>query len=125
MKYVQHNQSAALQQQAQAAADFLKTVGNVNRLQILCLLAERGEMCVTHLHERLDMPLSQSALSQHLSKMRAEGILSFRQDAQKMYYRICDDKTLQLISVLKEMFCPNPDGETDHDPSFAHSETGG
>ncbi|ULJ69962.1 metalloregulator ArsR/SmtB family transcription factor [Wielerella bovis] len=95
-----------LQEHAQIAADFLKTIGNATRLQILCLLAERGEMCVMHLHEHLDLPLSQSALSQHLSKMRTEGILSSRQDAQKMYYQICDDKTLKLIHTLKEIFCP-------------------
>lgn len=95
-----------LQEQAQIAADFLKTIGNATRLQILCLLAERGEMCVSHLHEHLALPLSQSALSQHLAKMRGEGILSYRQDAQKMYYQIGDERTLKLIHALKEIFCP-------------------
>lgn len=96
---------SVLHQQAQAAAHFLKTVGNATRLQILCMLAENGEMCVTHLHQHLQLPISQSALSQHLARMRMEGILLFRQDAQKLYYQISDDRIIHLIQTLKEMFC--------------------
>ncbi|RKW42270.1 MAG: transcriptional regulator [Moraxella sp.] len=97
--------SNTLEQQTQKAAEFLRTLGNANRLQVLCLLIEHGEMSVgqilTFIH------LSQSALSQHLAKMRDEGLVNYRRDAQILYYSLCDDKVIQLISVLKEMFCPN------------------
>lgn len=94
-----------LEQNVQAVASHLKTIGNPTRLMILCVLAERGEMCVTHLHEQLKLTMSQPALSQHLAKMRQEGILSCRQDTQKIYYQISDDKTLQLMHALKDIFC--------------------
>ncbi len=97
--------SNTLEQQTQKAAEFLRTLGNANRLQVLCLLIEHDEMSVgqilTFIH------LSQSALSQHLAKMRDEGLVNYRRDAQILYYSLCDDKVIQLISVLKEMFCPN------------------
>ena len=101
----QEQQNFSLEEKSQAVADFLKTLGNPNRLQILCLLLSHGEMCVTHLHENLEN-LSQSALSQHLAKMREEGILEFRRDAQTLYYQISDDRILKVMTLLKEMFCP-------------------
>lgn len=101
-----------LEQQAQTVSDLLKTLGNPTRLLILCILAERGEMCVTHLHAHLPTSLSQPALSQHLAKMRSEGILTHRQDTQKMYYKISDDKTLRLMQALHDIFCANH-GEND------------
>lgn len=108
-----------LEQNTQAIANFLKTIGNPIRLMILCVLAERGEMCVTHLHEQLELSISQPALSQHLAKMRNEGILSFRQSTQKLYYKISDNKTLQIMQALKEIFCP----DTEENNEFTHHQS--
>lgn len=107
-------QNLSLEDQSLVVAEFLKTLGNPNRLQILCLLLTNGEMCVNHLHENV-ANLSQSALSQHLAKMRIEGLLAVRRDAQAMYYKICDDRVAKVISVLKEIFCPiTQDEKNDH-----------
>ena len=90
--------------QAQKAADFLRTLGNANRLQVLCLLIEHGEMSVGQIHKYTT--LSQSALSQHLAKMREEGIVSYRRDAQTLYYFLCDKTVIEIVAVLKANFCP-------------------
>ena len=92
------------EQQAQKAADFLRTLGNAHRLQVLCLLIEHGEMSVGQIHSFTQ--LSQSALSQHLAKMRDEGLISYRRESQTLYYAICDDKVARIMLVLKENFCP-------------------
>ena len=63
-------QNFSFEQQAASAAEFLRTLGNAHRLQVLCLLAEQGEMSVGQILEC--STLSQSALSQHLAKMRDE-----------------------------------------------------
>lgn len=117
------HQAALLQQQTQAAADFLKTVGNANRLQVLCLLAQCGELSVGQLQEGLTPFLAQSALSQHLAKMRSEGIVASRQAGQKIYYRISDGKTLHLITLLKTLFCPEPNEGADNEPGRNHPAT--
>ncbi|MBR7001872.1 MAG: helix-turn-helix transcriptional regulator [Neisseriaceae bacterium] len=107
-------QNLSFEEQSLVVAEFLRTLGNANRLQILCLLLTNGEMCVMHLHENLKN-LSQSALSQHLAKMREEGVLSFRRDAQSLYYKICDERVGKVIAVLKEIFCPiTQDEKNDH-----------
>ncbi len=94
----------AFEQQAQKASEFLRTLGNAHRLQVLCLLIEHGEMSVGQIHEFTT--LSQSALSQHLAKMRDEGLISYRRDAQTLYYSLCDEKVVKIVTVLKENFCP-------------------
>lgn len=86
------------------AAALLRTVGNEHRLVLLCLLIEHGEMTVGALHEQV--PLSQSALSQHLAKMREEGLVTFRREAQTLHYRIDDPNVATLIATLKTLFCP-------------------
>ena len=72
--------SAAFERKALQAADMLRALANERRLMILCKLVEWGEANVTQLAEAVG--LSQSALSQHLAKMRDEGIVAFRRDAQ-------------------------------------------
>jgi ArsR family transcriptional regulator, virulence genes transcriptional regulator len=49
--------------------------------------------------------LSQSALSQHLSKLRADGLVAFRRDAQTLHYRVTDKRALQVLQVLKQIYC--------------------
>jgi ArsR family transcriptional regulator, virulence genes transcriptional regulator len=92
-----------LVKQAGEAAQHLKLLANEKRLLILCFLAARGEMTVGELVEAVD--LSQSALSQHLAKLRADRLVTFRRTSQTLHYSIADKRTLQLLGVLKEIFC--------------------
>lgn len=100
----QEHPDPLMQQQAAQAAALLRTVGNERRLLVLCLLIKHGEMSVGTLARHVD--LSQSALSQHLAKMREEGLVSFRREAQNAYYRISDPKVAALLEALKNIFCP-------------------
>ena len=93
-----------LQEGAAKAATLLRAVGNEHRLLVLCLLIEHGEMSVSELLERVE--LSQSALSQHLAKMRDEGLVSFRREAQTLHYRIENPDVEKLVATLKTIFCP-------------------
>lgn len=87
---------------SQRAATFLKAVANANRLMILCELKD-GERSVSALEGVV--PLTQSALSQHLAKLRAEGLVKTRREAQTIYYSLADDRISRLIDTLDEMFC--------------------
>jgi DNA-binding transcriptional ArsR family regulator len=91
---------------AQEAARLLKVLANEKRLVILCFLATSGEMPVGGLAEALN--LSQSALSQHLAKLRRDGLVQFRREAQTLHYRLADSRAVQVLAVLKEIFCPQP-----------------
>jgi DNA-binding transcriptional ArsR family regulator len=98
--------AAALQQlakQAGEAVQLLKMLANEKRLLILCFLAVRGEMTVGELVGIAK--LSQSALSQHLAKLRADGLVEFRRTSQTLHYRVADPRALRLLQVLKEMYC--------------------
>ena len=92
-----------LQDAAAQAAAMLRTVGNEHRLLVLCLLIEYGEMTVGALNEYL--PLSQSALSQHLARLRDLGIVATRREAQTIYYRLASDNARRLIGLLYDMYC--------------------
>lgn len=93
---------SALASHAQAAEALLKALANGNRLMILCALLE-GELSVGELNLRI--PLSQSALSQHLATLRRGGQVICRRDAQMMYYRISDPKVTAVIKTLHALFC--------------------
>ncbi len=93
-----------MQQGAARAAALLRAVGNEHRLLVLCLLIEQGEASVGTLLEQVS--LSQSSLSQHLARMRDEGLVTFRRDAQTLYYRIADPAAEKLVAALKDIFCP-------------------
>jgi DNA-binding transcriptional ArsR family regulator len=96
-------QLAEMQQHAQAAAVLLKALSNENRLMILCTLIA-GEMSVGELNERV--PLSQSALSQHLASLREAGLVSTRKEAQTVYYSLLGDEAQKIIAVLQSIYCP-------------------
>jgi DNA-binding transcriptional ArsR family regulator len=91
---------------AQEAARLLKLLANEKRLVILCFLATCGEMPVGALAEALN--LSQSALSQHLAKLRRDGLVQFRRESQTLHYRLADPRAVRVLVVLKEIFCPQP-----------------
>ena len=92
-----------LAKQAGEAAQLLKMLANEKRLLILCFLAVRGEMTVGELVGVVK--LSQSALSQHLAKLRADGLVEFRRTSQTLHYRVADPRALRLLEVLKAIYC--------------------
>lgn len=94
---------------AAKAAEMLRSVGNEKRLLVLCLLIDAGEMSVGSLLEFIDV--SQSALSQHLARMREDGLITYRREAQTLYYRIANPDVERLIATLKAIFCPEPPDE--------------
>ena len=85
------------------AANLLKQLGNEHRLMILCILGE-DEMSVGDLNARI--PLSQSALSQHLANLRGAGLVATRKESQTVYYRLEGEKALRVIEVLQSIYCP-------------------
>lgn len=101
---------ALLRENAGRAAALLRAVGNENRLLVLCLLIGHGELSVGQILDRLD--LSASALSQHLSRMRDEGLVAYRRQGQTLYYRIADPAVQALVGTLKSIYCAgdNDDG---------------
>lgn len=95
---------ADFQAHAAEAAQFLRVLANEHRLLVLCHLLVFGEMTVTELGERI--ALSQSALSQHLARLREDGLVTFWRESQTLHYRVCDDRAARLLAVLKDIFCP-------------------
>jgi DNA-binding transcriptional ArsR family regulator len=95
---------------AQEGARLLKLLANEKRLVVLCFLATRGEMPVGALAEALN--LSQSALSQHLAKLRRDGLVQFRRESQTLHYRLADPRAVRVLVVLKEIFCTEPSART-------------
>ena len=93
----------SLESKAEEVAAILGALANERRLMILCRLVEWGEANVTAL--ATEARLSQSALSQHLAKMRQEGLVTFRRDAQTLWYRIADPRIEQLFATLHHLFC--------------------
>ncbi len=88
---------------AAAAARLLKSLGNENRLMILCALMGE-EMSVGQLNKLI--PISQSALSQHLNYLREAKLVETRRASQNIYYQLKGDETIKVIAVLKSIYCP-------------------
>lgn len=84
------------------AASMLRALAHEARLLVLCELAV-DERSAGELVERSG--LSQSALSQHLGKLREQGLVTTRREAQSIYYRIADPKAGRLLGVLHEIYC--------------------
>ena len=91
-------------QQAGEAVALLKAMANQCRLLVLCHLSASGELSVGELADRAG--LSQSALSQHLAKLREEGLVATRKEAQTVFYRLCDPRAEQILALLHDLFCP-------------------
>ncbi len=103
---------AALSEKAGDVTRLLKLLANERRLLILCSLAGSGEMSVSALAGAVG--LSQSALSQHLALMRADGVVGFRRDGQTLHYAITDPAAARFLLTLKTMYCagdPPPPNE--------------
>lgn len=88
---------------ADAVAQMLRIIGNGRRLMLLCKLVEHGERKVGDLAS--DVGLAQSALSQHLSRMRAEGIVAYRREGQTLWYRIADLRAKTMLDTLYQLYC--------------------
>ena len=82
----------------------LRALANEQRLLILCHLSAAGELSVSALGDRMN--LSQSALSQHLARLREENMVAFRREAQTLFYHIADEKVARLLGLLHDLYCP-------------------
>lgn len=91
----------ALKKKADEAADLLSAMSNAKRLLILCNLVS-GEMPVGQLAETVG--LSQSALSQHLAKLRSRKLVSTRRDAQTIYYSISSDSVYRVLETMSGIY---------------------
>lgn len=96
----------SFEERAADAAALLRALSNESRLLVLCHLIDAGEVSVGELNARVG--LSQSALSQHLAKLRDEGLVATRKEAQTVYYRICDPRAQRMLAVLHDLFCREP-----------------
>lgn len=85
----------------------LQLLANQKRLLVVCHLAIAGEMSVGALAEVVG--LSQSALSQHLARLRAEDIVATRREAQVLHYRISDPRIQKLLEALYDIYCRGSD----------------
>lgn len=85
------------------AAALLRALAHEGRLMVLCQLLE-GEHSVSALQEASG--LSQSALSQHLARLREEGLVDTRREAQTIYYRLADPNVARVLDTLAEIYCP-------------------
>ena len=103
MKMADEMALGELERKATDAAALLKLLANENRLLILCRLALKGEMSVNDIAAAVG--LSQSALSQHLAKMREEGLVATRREAQTVFYRMADENAARLLMLLKDIYC--------------------
>ncbi len=84
------------------ASNFLKAISHEGRLMILCHLAS-GEKSVTELETLLSA--RQAAVSQQLSRLRLEGLVTPRRDGKTIYYSLADDRPKQIMEVVYELFC--------------------
>jgi len=91
-----------MQASADSASSLLKSMANENRLLILCQLVE-GERSVSELQRQL--PLSQSALSQHLAVLRREGLVATRRSAQSIYYSLASAEASAVLATLYDLYC--------------------
>ncbi len=93
------------QEHIETAARALKSIAHPLRLKILCVLGDQ-EVCVQDIVDAVGT--SQSNISQHLAILRDKGVLLTRKDANRVYYRVGDQRTLQLIGMMREVFCGVP-----------------
>lgn len=90
------------QEHIETAARALKAIAHPLRLKILCVVGDQ-EVCVQDIVDAVGT--SQSNISQHLAILRDKGVLQTRKDANRVFYRVADSRTLQLIVLMREVFC--------------------
>jgi ArsR family transcriptional regulator, virulence genes transcriptional regulator len=94
---------AEFSSKAGEAVTMLKELANEKRLMILCKLIDAREMTVAELMVAVD--LSQSALSQHLARMREQNLVSFRRHGSSLYYRVANAGIGRILKTLKSIYC--------------------
>jgi DNA-binding transcriptional ArsR family regulator len=90
------------QEHIEMAARALKAIAHPLRLKILCVIGDQ-EACVQEIVDAVGT--SQSNISQHLAILREKGVLQTRKDANRVFYSVTDPRTLQLVSLMREVFC--------------------
>ena len=100
------NETNDMMKNAIVATQFMKSIANENRLLILCLLAEK-ERSVSELEEILQ--LRQPSLSQQLARLRTDDLVATRRDGKTIYYSLASNEAKQVIELLYNLFCANPD----------------
>ena len=90
------------QEHIELAARALKSIAHPLRLKILCVIGDQ-EACVQEIVDAVGT--SQSNISQHLAILREKGVLLTRKDANRVFYRVGDQRTLQLVGMMREVFC--------------------
>ncbi len=90
------------QEHIETAARALKAISHPLRLKIVCVIGDQ-ELCVQDIVDAVGT--SQSNISQHLAILRDKGVLVTRKDANRVFYRMGDQRTLQLIVLMREVFC--------------------
>ncbi|WP_375203300.1 ArsR/SmtB family transcription factor [Hyphococcus sp.] len=93
---------AEMEENAGEAADLLKAMASPHRLMLLCLMAD-GERSVSELTEELG--LRQATVSQHLARLRQEGLVNTRREAQTIYYSIANEAAGAVIRILYDAYC--------------------
>ncbi|MFM2043196.1 MAG: hypothetical protein RLY86_1772 [Pseudomonadota bacterium] len=93
---------ATMQARAEQAADFLRSMANPHRLMLLCNLLD-GELPVGELAARLE--IGQTVASQHLARLRAEGLVATRREGTTIHYRIANPRAATFIQVMYGLFC--------------------
>lgn len=93
-----------LRASATEAAALMRALGHDGRLLVLCSLVAQGECSAGELAQQVG--LSPSALSQHLAKMRDDGLIESRREAQSVYYRIVEPRVARIVALLKDLYCP-------------------
>jgi ArsR family transcriptional regulator len=96
------------QEQIDQAARAIKAMAHPLRLKILCVLGN-DEVSVQDIVDAVGT--SQSNISQHLAILREKGVLRARKDANRVFYRVGDQRTLALIGMMREVFCGMPQGK--------------
>ncbi|MCG8615760.1 MAG: metalloregulator ArsR/SmtB family transcription factor [Desulfobacterales bacterium] len=97
-----HMDPARLEENAEKAAGLLKAMSHPGRLMVLCTLMQ-GEAPVSALN--LAIPLSQSALSQHLAGLRQADLVDTRREGQVIYYRLKSRAVTRVIETLYRIYC--------------------
>jgi ArsR family transcriptional regulator len=95
---------AGFAMQAGEAAAVMRALSNEARLLVLCHLSESYELSAGELTRRVG--LSQSALSQHLARLREDRLVTTRKEAQTVFYRVADAKIHRVLALLHELYCP-------------------
>ncbi len=97
-----------LKENAQRASELLKAMSNEKRLMILCFLTE-GEKSVGQMESLVG--LSQSALSQHLARLRRDGLVQTRRASQTIYYSLAGGEAPAIMKTLHSLYCGLPESQ--------------